>query len=165
MYIFVQPTPAPVPKSDNVKKVSLLLAAIFLLMAVAQLFSFEKFIPLLTSFNLPGGEFTAYMLASVIVVGEVAALPFLLRMELSPLMRFASTISSWIVLILWFVVQAGLNVSHSKAVNNGLFGASVHLPIGWWAVLFILALGVLAAWVSWGMGTIPRRFLPNVQSE
>lgn len=151
MKFFVSPTPAPAPTSDEIKWGAWALAAVLALMALAQLFSFEKFIPLLTSLNLPGNEFTAYVGGSLLTIAEVSAIPYLLRMELSPLMRALSLISGWFAIVGWLIIQIVLNTQAHHASNNALLGASMHLPVGWWSVVVLLALGGLAAWVSRGM--------------
>ena len=87
----------------------------------------------------------------LIVALEVAAVPFLLGMRLSPAMRVVSMVSGWLVLLGWFVTLILQNLSSHVIANNGLLGATVSLPVGWWSVLLIFAAGVLAAWAAWGM--------------
>ena len=91
---FALAEPAGKPKTDNIRMIALLLAVILLVMVLAQLFSFEKFVPLIEKFGFPGGEAMAVLVAGVIVISEVFTLPFLLRMRLSPLMRLFS--GSWL---------------------------------------------------------------------
>lgn len=159
MKFFVSPTAAPLPSSDNIKWGAWALASLLGLMALAQLFSFEKFIPLLASLHLPGGEFTAYVGGSLLVIAEVSAIPYLLRMELSPLMRMLSIVSGWFAIAGWLAIQITLNVRSQDVGNNGLLGASVHLPVGWWSVMYLLVLGALTAWVARGMWPFARRAL------
>ncbi len=155
MSILAVATDAAHPKTHNVKQIALLYAFILVLMVVGQLFSFEKFIPLVESFWIPGGHGTATLVACVIVVGEVFALPFLLRMRLSPLMRVFSMACGWIVALLWLKLTFWAVLGTNSIDNVGLFGASLRLPVGWWAVLFSLALCILSAWASWGMWPLP----------
>lgn len=147
----VRATPAPTPKTDNIRGVSLLLAAMILLMAVGQLFSYEKFPDLLRSFWLPGDGLTAKLLAAVIVITEVFALPFLLRMRLSPLMRIVSMVCGWLVVAIWLTLGIWINIATTGAMNAGLLGATISLPIGWWMASLMAGMGVLAVWASWGM--------------
>jgi hypothetical protein len=163
MKFFVSPTAAPVPTSDEIKWGAWALAAVLGLMALAQLFSFEKFIPFLSTLNLPGGEFTAYVGGSLLVITEVSAIPYLLRMELSPLMRMLSIVAGYVAIVGWLVIQVILSVRTPHALNNGLLGASVHLPAGWWAVILLLALGGLAAWVSRNMWPLAVRSSTDAQ--
>lgn len=151
MRFFVTATAASEPKTDNAPKVALFFAAIILGMVIAQLFHFEDFVPLVEGFNLPGSIMAAHLFASCIVVLEVAALPFLLRMRLSPAMRFMSMVSGWSAVILWLLVQAYLNVQYPGADNSGLLGTVVEVSVGWWTVFLFAAFGVLSAWASWGL--------------
>lgn len=157
MTFFAIAVPAPTPKTNNVPKVALFLAAIMLVMAVAQLFHFEDFVPLVEDFGLPGGVMIAQLFATGVVVLEVAALPFLLRMRLSKAMRFVSMVSGWLVLMLWMLVQIYLNSVYPDVQNNGLVGSVVEVGVGWWSVFLLAAFGVLSAWVSWGMWPLTRR--------
>ena len=142
--------PAPA-KTERSRTIALFYAAILIVMAVGQLYAFEKFIPLVESFWLPGGHGTATLLAGVIVMAEVLAVPFLLRMSLSPLMRIFSMVMGWIVPAVWLYIAVWLNVTTNAVNNIGLFGTKVPLMVGWWAVFFTIALAILAAWASWGM--------------
>lgn len=153
---FAAVEPAGKPKSENVPKVALFLAVMLLIMAVLQLFSFEKFIPLIESFGLPGGDGTAALVAGLLVVAEVFALPFLLRMRLSPLMRVFSMVCSWVAVAGWVKLAVWVNIMRPEADNLGLLGTSIDLPAGWWAVFFMVALGILAAWASWGMWPLKK---------
>lgn len=157
MRFFVQATSAPDLKTKNTRVVSMLLAVIILVMVVAQLFSYDKFIPLLEAFLLPIGEVGIRVLGALIVITEVLALPFLLRMRLSPAMRFMSMVSGWVALTIWLILQILLNSHRFLAIgatptsNAGLLGASVSVTVGWWSVFVMAALIVLAVWSAWGM--------------
>jgi hypothetical protein len=149
-------TEAPKPRTGNAWLASLLLAAFFISMIVGQLFTFEDFPGVLGSMWLPGGETFAVMAAAVIVTLEVLTLPFLLRLRLSVAMRVVSMMAGWLVLVIWLVISLG-NVLSGSVVNGGLMGATVPLPVGWWGVLFCIALGTLAAWSAWGMWPLGTR--------
>jgi hypothetical protein len=156
MSFFVDSTPAVKPKTENVRTMSVALAAIFMIMAVAQLYSYEDFPATLAAMWLPGGESFAMVLAALLVIYEVFALPFLLGMRLSPAMRVISMVFGWLTVAWWLYITLWQNLSGHIIGNSGLLGATVPLPVGWWGVLFIVALGVLSAWASWGMWPISR---------
>lgn len=119
-------TKAPAPISNGWLIVPFAYAGLLLVMILAQLMTFEKFIPLIASYGIWGGDIGAKITTVLIVTVEIFALPFLLRMDLSPLARLYSVIFS-------------LAVS-----NNGLF--STLLPVkGVWVLVIIAALFVLAA--------------------
>lgn len=157
MSYFVQATAAPQPKTKNIRTVGLALAGVFVVMAVAQLFTFEELPEVIKAMWLPGGDALAPVRAALIVVFEVGAIPFLLGMRLSPAMRIASMVLGWLAVAAWFVASVWQNFSTGVIANSGLLGASVKLPVGWWSILFCLALGVLAAWAAWGMWPFKRR--------
>ncbi len=156
MTFLVSAMPASEPKARIVPKVALFLAAIILAMTVAQLFHFEDFVPLVEDFGLPGGAMATHLFAAFIVIFEVAALPFLLRMRLSYAMRFVSMVSGWLAIALWIVVQLYLNLAHPEVSNSGLMGTIVEIDTGWWPVYILVSLAALSAWASWGMWPLAR---------
>lgn len=158
MSFFVQPTSPTEPKTANIRLISLSLVAFFVIFAVTQLFKFEEFPAVIAGFWLPGGETTAKLVAALLVTGEVLALPFLLSMRLSPAMRVFSMALGWLVIVGWLFLALWANMTTNVIGSIGIFGATLAVPVGWWAVFFFGALGVLLAWASWGMWpTLPRR--------
>lgn len=156
MSIFAKSTLPPPVRAKDAVNVARLYAAILVVMVVGQLFSFEKFIPLVTTFQLPGGEAAGVVVAALIVTCEVLALPFLLRMRLSPAMRALSMVCGVLAATAWLKLTIWLNVTVGAADSVGFLGTSVDLPVGWWAVCFSLALLVLSIWVGWGMWPFVR---------
>jgi hypothetical protein len=69
MGIFVQSTKAAPAKTKNLEVVSLILAAILTGLTVSQLFTFDEFVKLLQSFNLPVSDAFSYALAPLLIVG------------------------------------------------------------------------------------------------
>jgi hypothetical protein len=157
MELFVQAVAPSRPKTKNIRTVGVALAGVFVVMAVAQLFTYEEFPGVIAAMWLPWGEDVASVRAALIVVLEVAAVPFLLAMRLSPAMRFLSMISGWLVVAAWFAASVLQNMSSGVIANSGFLGAAVKLPVGWWNILFCLALGVLATWAAWGMWPLKKR--------
>lgn len=157
MSFFVESTPAAVPKTKNVRPVSLGLAAVFIIMVVAQLFTFETFPNVISGMWLTGGSELSPVRAALIVTLEVAALPFLLGMRLSFAMRILSMVSGWMVVAAWLVASLWVNLSNNIHISSGLLGDTITLPVGWWSVLFCLGLGVLAGWAAWGMWPVTRK--------
>ncbi len=134
------------PKSAYIQPLSLLLAAILLVMAVAQLFKYEAFPEVLAAIGVRGWENLA---AALIVIMEVAALTFLLYMQLGHVPRVLSMVAGWGVVSVWVILLLLATVENAK--NSGLLGATVEVPAGWGSVFFALSLAVLVAWVGWGM--------------
>jgi len=157
MRLFVQAAAAPKPKTKNIRTVGVALAGVFVVMAVAQLFHFEEFPAVISAMWLPGGADVSSIRAAAIVVLEVGAIPFLLAMRLSPAMRVLSMVSGWLAIAAWFGASVWQNMSSGVIANSGFLGAAVKLPVGWWNILFCIALGVLAAWAAWGMWPLKNR--------
>lgn len=151
MSIFVKALPATKPKTTEAKKVAIVYAALLVVMAVTQLFTFEEFIVHIQQLNLPVGEFGSYALAPLIVVAEVFAIPFLLRMTLSPAFRYVSMFLGIVAAGLWLFISLSLVLAHSTAVTVGFLGTLVDLTPGWWAVSISFALLILATWSAWGL--------------
>lgn len=151
MSFFVTPTPAPKPRSKDVKTVATFYAALLTVMLITQLFTFEKFLTLLVDYDLPGGEVTAYLTAALIVVVELLALPFLLRMSLSPAFRWVSMVAGWLVALVWVKLTLWQVMTQPLTETVGFLGTVVDTMPGWWAVCLSASFGVLATWASWGM--------------
>lgn len=154
MTILTKATSPVAPKNLLTIQIALAYAVILVVLAVAQLFSFEKFLPIVRDFALPGGRPVAYFLATFIVITEVFALPYLLRMRVSFAMRLLSMIMTWLVALLWIGIALWLIITSSTVTNIGLFGDVVALAPGWLSVIIGLVFGVLAICVSWGMWPI-----------
>jgi hypothetical protein len=151
MKLFTKAIPAQKPKTSDSQKIIYLYVAILVIFVLCQLFKFDEFLELLASFSLPGGLTTARLLGSVVVVSEVLALPFLLRLKLSPLMRIISMILGWLVPAIWLFFALWLNLTPNSISNIGFLGVILDLIPGWWTVFISVALGILAAWASWSM--------------
>lgn len=151
MSILAKPTAAPNPRSKDASLIAMLYAIILGVMAVTQLFTFEHFLELLSTFTLPlGGEIT-YLIGALIVVTEIFALPFLLRMPLSKTFRWVSMVCGWLAPLIWIKLTLWLVIAEPLVDNVGLLGTTVGLLPGWWAVMVAAALAILAGWASWGL--------------
>lgn len=154
--IFTETTLPPAAKNRMIEYAALVYAAILVVMVVAQLFKFEEFVPLIASFGLGGGEPRAMVIASVLVIAEVFALPFLLRMYLSPLMRTVSMALGWAVAGLWLYLMVGLSLTVNAVGDSGFLGTALTVSFGWWSVVLTIFLAALAIWVSWGMWPLAK---------
>lgn len=130
---------------------SLFYAVLLVVMVVAQLFTFESFLELIGSFGLPGGLVTAYVVGAVLIAAQVFALPFLLRMSLSPAFRMLSLLLAGLVADIWLVLTLWLAITQPAVTNVGFLGTVVEVMPGWWAVCIAVAFGILATWAAWGM--------------
>jgi hypothetical protein len=156
MSLFVQSTRATVPRSKNIWYASVSLAVMFTVLAVAQLYSFEEYPRVIASMGLHGGRPMADVYAALLVTGEVIAIPFLLRMRLSPAMRVVSMVAGWLVVAGWLKIAIFLNVTTNAVTNAGVLGATVPLSAGWWMIGVFVLMGSMVAWVSWEMWPFAR---------
>lgn len=127
------------------------LAVVIVGLAVTQLYKFEDLPDVIATLGLPGGQTWAPTIAALLVVGEVLALPFLLRMTLSPAMRIVSMVSGWVVIAGWLVVSIWTNLAVGQVANSGILGATVPVPSGWGVTCIFVGLALLAAWSAWGL--------------
>jgi hypothetical protein len=159
MSIFVQPTIATLPKKQIDWSLCLIQAGIIILIAVAQLFTFEKFPDVTTSLHLPMSQNFASILPSLIVTFEVFSLPSLLIMNISPLMRALSMLFNWLIAGIWLFIALWTTFTVNAITNVGLLGASVKLPAGWWFILFSLTFTLLViytCYVLWPFRRLSR---------
>ncbi len=151
MKLYVQSTTARAPKKPIVRFIAVGLAAFFVILAVAQLYSFEDFPEVIASLGLPGGRPATTLLSALIVTGEVLAVPYLLSMRLSPAMRVVSMIAGWLIIAKWLGILIYVNVTTNAITNSGVLGATIPVAPEWWLVGLFTALGAALIWVSWGM--------------
>jgi len=157
MRFFVKATAAPKPKTAETRQVAYFYAGILVIILLCQLFTFDDFLLLIESFWLPGGVPLAHLLGGVIVACELLALPFLLGMKLSSLMRVICMICGWLVSFIWIFLSLWLILTVNNISNIGILGTVVDILPGWWAVFIWLAIGILSAWSSWGMWPLKSR--------
>ena len=151
MSVLVKATSAPKPRTKESRQMAILFAALLVLFAVTQLFTFDEFLELVPAFNVPFGPLFTYTLAPLIVVAEVFALPFLLGMSVSPAFRWLSMFFGWFVAGVWTFISLWIVTTNQAVETIGFFGTIVNPAPGWWAVFIALALCILAAWTSWGL--------------
>jgi len=144
----VQAKPARTAES---KKVAWLYAIILDLMALFQILSFSRFIMVIDSYWLPGGLPSSSFIAGALIGAELLAIPFLLRLKLSPAFRVFSMGLSWVVALAWLLLTLDAQITTNDLRNVGFLGGDIQLVPGWWAVCISVAFGVLAIWASWGL--------------
>jgi len=137
------------PTLLSVTAASLYLALFFTVSSVLQLFAFEAYPDVIESYDIPLVSDASLFIAAVIVSLEVLAIPFLLWIKLSPLMRIISFVSGWAVLLYWLGIGLWQSITDVTIGNAGLFGAKILLPQGWWLVSYSAVLLILMAYVSW----------------
>jgi len=144
-------TVAPAAKTVSSRRAALLYAALLTVMATAQLYSFDDFLKLVKSYGDISAVGGAYFVAAFIVTSEVLALPFLLRMSLSPAFRRVSMVLGLIAAAVWVKVAIWLTIQGTGSSNVGFLGTVVDVTPGWGAILVSLFLLSLAIWSVWGL--------------
>ena len=147
-------TPAPRPRATLVHNSAWGYAALITVMVVGQLFNFEDFIPAIGELQLPGMEAYAAVIAAIVVITEVFALPFLLRMSLSPLMRWVSLVCSVLVAIGW--LKLSILAVMSDGVTVPLLGTKLESLLIEPSVAFVLSLVMTAIALFVVHGMRPR---------
>lgn len=153
MKYFAKPTRAPEVRISGMEYVSLGLAVIFTILALAQLFTFEEFSDQLGVRLSASSVLLGALVPSLIVVSEVFFVPFLLRMYISPAFRGLSMGCGWLASGLW------LGLAIFSSANSGgqglLLGDVIPTPGGPMGIFIASLLAVIVAIVSLGMW--PRR--------
>lgn len=163
MKLFVSATAAPTPRTPNVAVVATFYAGLLTAMVVAQLFTFEEFLQHFIVLDLPGGRGVAHLVGAGVIFLEFLAIPFLLRMALSPAFRWVSLAAGWLVGMAWLAISLWTVLHVPEVSTIGFLGTVVDLTPGWWAPLLSLGFVILAVWSSWGMdprvaqGKSPRK--------
>lgn len=108
----------------------------YLVMLVAQLFSYEDFAEVVAGYGLPGGMVTVVFLAALIPLLGFLSLPYLFSMKLHKRWRTIGRVAVIVLPSLWLLITLATNISMSGPISIGLFGASIPTPNGWWMVMF-----------------------------
>lgn len=135
---------APVaPSNDLAIYLSYGLAATLLLVAIANLWHTSQ---LVTGLNdvLPGGWTFAAWTVVVLVLSQLLAVPYLLRLKLSPLAHVTSGLLSVLAPLIWCLI-AIWSLGRPEVTN--LLSGYVNLPASWLAVA-ILLLWLTASYVN-----------------
>ncbi len=114
------------PKSKQSKvtmSICYVLALVIILMVVSQLMTIEKTLPIIENYLLPGGVPTAKIIIFFSAVSGIFALPFLFRMNLSPLFRLFSALLLNVYALIWLGLGAWIVVDHPPLIGTGIFGS------------------------------------------
>lgn len=144
------------PKAVNppklVKPYAILLgriaAAILVVMALVQLFRIDTFLPILDK-NLPGGSGWAGIFGVFIILSEVFAIPFALRMKLSPLAHLKSGALVVLAPLWWFLIDIW---TLGLTDNTGQLGKFVAVPGTVWVLLLNLVWVVFSYYTLYTLG-------------
>lgn len=107
--------------SQKARLVRIITACTIAVMVVSQLLTYETFVDVFV-----GAGVWDILVAAFIVVIEVAALPYLLSMDLSKLARMTSRVAGGLVVLVWAIVLATI----PWGAPAGFLGTVVVLPSG-----------------------------------
>lgn len=132
----------------KIKNISFIYVFILILMLLSQLFTYEDFILLIESYWLPGGKVFARLLSFLIVFSELFAIPFLLNMKLSAIIRNISISFSFVLPIIWLFLTTWTTFTINSLSNLGLLGSIVAIKPAFVWIIFSLGL-VSLSWLSY----------------
>ncbi|MCL2280544.1 hypothetical protein FWC31_01510 [Candidatus Saccharibacteria bacterium] len=134
MRIIARPAPKPLSKSAPI--LGLLAASLLAVMVVLQLIGLNKILISLSA-QFDGHDDWAIAATIIVLLTELAALPFLLRLKLSYLANILGGMAAvmapwiWVLVVIWSVGETDIVASQ--------FGILGCFNVGWW----LLALNVL----------------------
>ncbi|NCU37692.1 hypothetical protein EOL96_01340 [Candidatus Saccharibacteria bacterium] len=108
----------------------------YLLVGVAQLFTFEKFADITAGYGFAGGSLVAAGIAVVLPLLHISSLPFLFSMKLNRHILVASRWATIIVAALWLCIALYTNITGNTFGEAGLFGATIPVINGPWFIAF-----------------------------
>lgn len=140
----------PKRKIDNLTLFfSYTLAAVIIAMVVSQLMTIEKLLPIMESYQLPGGSPSAKIVIFLSATAGVFSLPFLMRMSLSPLFRIFSALLLNMYAITWFGLGLWIAINGPPLIGTGIFGGLLKSIPGEVVLPFACLLLVSTISVTW----------------
>lgn len=147
---YTLPASQPAPKLRNKHGVLLgwIAAGIMIAFAVIHLFRIDTFVPEFSK-ALGGNRTLTLWMASSVVIAEVFALPFLLRMRLSPLAQYISGAFGVAVPLVWLLVAVW---TYGGTVSTAQLGEFKSLPSSWLLIVANSTWLVFAYFILWALG-------------
>lgn len=134
------------PATQRAGQLGIALAMLLAGMALLQLANFEAFTRSISEYHFFGPTLSIIFAVKLIIL-EIAAIPFLAQLWMSPLARACSAIASLLAPATWFVVQSVGFGLQKDLPNSGLFGGFVPVPVGIFSVLVSVLLVSVAVWL------------------
>jgi len=119
-------------------------ASILAVIAIVHLFRIDTLVPIINGV-LPGANGAAGTFVVVIVLAEVFALPFLLRIKLSPLAHIVSGFLAVLAPLMWTLLSIW---AYGSELSTGQLGEFVQTPSTW------LLLVANALWLGFNFYTL-----------
>lgn len=142
--LFPIPVKPPKPVRTYGPKLGYVVAAISTLFAVVHLIRIDTLVPRIQEI-VPGGAGWGSVLVILIVMAEVFAVPFALRMKLSPAAHIMSGFQIIFAPLLWLLITIW---AFGTDFSTGQFTSFLHTPSSGWLIAFNLA------WLAFGFSTL-----------
>lgn len=137
----------PKPRSRYGVMFGWIAAAVMIGFVLVHLFRIDTFVPEL-SLVFGDHALTAWV-ASLIVITEVCALPFLMRIKLSPLAQYVSGASAVVVPLAWLLIAVW---TFGSGVSTAQLGEFVLLPSTWLLIIMNVLWLVFSYYTIWALG-------------
>lgn len=123
-------------------------AGILVVMAVIHLFRIDTFIPLIDAV-VPGGNGMAIFISLLIILSEIFAIPFALRMRLSPLAQLMSGALVVFAPLWWLLMSIW---SYGTGLSTGQLGEFAVVTANAWIMVLNLAWVILGYFSLYALG-------------
>jgi len=133
-------------------------AVFVMVLMVLQLFHFEQLPGALIGMGLPDNELASRIIAMALVSAELAALPYLIGMQLRRRVVQVSRYSVLATGLLWVLISAWGVGSGMTLPPAALLGTTLDLVGGQWLLWFSLLLALLLACAACDLEALARRF-------
>lgn len=148
---FARAEKAPTPQLSWAIPVTIGYAVVLTVMSLAQLFTLEDVIPMVEEYWFPGGAGAATLFVGVVVTAQVFSLPYLLRMQVSPLFRLFGAVLSFVAPLMWLGAAVYALASDRVLANGGMFGEKLVVPADASQVAIATVLVILAVASAYGL--------------
>ena len=138
----IKATPPPKLLDKKLYRLAVVYALVIVVCMLGQLFRFDNIIATAAEADRPIGQL-AVVFWTVLQVLQLFALPFLLRVRVSRLMRIVSLVAAMIVPVFWAVIT-GWQLSVANP-NLGIFGTEVEMLNVWWISAIATVIGIAGA--------------------
>lgn len=125
------------------------IVGVLIVMASLQLIAYEKFVPIIQNYHLFDNPSTSQIFSAFIIITEVMAMPFLLRMRVSPLLRSLSAGCLVLTVLWWLTLGIYGTFIDSSITKTGLLGGFLSSTSSFIVLAFAILLAVVSVMVIW----------------
>lgn len=158
--IFPKPVNPPKLVKPNGAQLGYIVAAISALFAILHLVRVDLLVPALDK-TIPGGSGWAGVIVFLIIMAEVFAIPFAIRLKLSTLAHIMSGFQIIFAPLLWCLVTIW---AYGTDVSTAQFTSFVSTPSSIWLIILNLAWLTFGFYALWTLG-YNRLKLPRLLSK